>query len=221
MKQESLENLIDREESKGYSTLPPGWRWVRLGEVCKVFSGSSAPQSPKYFEGGKYPFVRVQDLGRYGRTDNLLEIKDYVNDTAIKELNLIRAEKGTILFPKSGAAITTNNRAILGIDAYIVSHLAAIKPKDKIADTFFVYYWLCMTDMVDYMENPGYPSLKLSVVSKISIPLPSFEIQQQISADLKEKMSQVEKLQSTISNLQSTIEVLPQAILRKAFMGEL
>lgn len=40
------------------STLEPlkeGWRWVRLGEVCKVSSGSSAPQEQKYFENGKYP----------------------------------------------------------------------------------------------------------------------------------------------------------------------
>jgi len=32
--------------------LPDGWKWVRLGEVCEVFSGSSAPQEKKYFENG-------------------------------------------------------------------------------------------------------------------------------------------------------------------------
>lgn len=120
------------------TALPSGWRWVRLGEVCEVFSGSSAPQEKKYFENGKYPFVRVQDVGKYGRTTALVDIKDYINDSAIEELNLVKAEKGTILFPKSGAAITTNNRAVLGIDAFIVSHLAALKPKEGIADTYFV-----------------------------------------------------------------------------------
>jgi len=83
---------------------------------------------------GKCPFVRAQDLGRHGKTNNLVDIKDYVNDVAIKELKLKKTEKGTILFPKSGAAITTNNRAILGIDGFTVSHLAAIKPKERIAD---------------------------------------------------------------------------------------
>ncbi len=34
-------------------------------------------------------------------------------------------------------------------------------------------------------------------------------------------MVQVEDLQSAISNLQSTIEGLPQAILRKAFRGQI
>ena len=201
--------------------LPEGWKWVRLGEVCAVFSGSSAPQEKKYFENGKYPFVRAQDLGRYGRTTNLTDIKDHINEIAIKELNLVKAEKGTILFPKSGAAITTNNRAILGTDAFIVSHLAAIKPKEGIADIYFVYYWLCLIDMVQYMENPGYPSLKLSTISKICIPLPSLDTQRRIATYLKEKMAYVEKLKVSIEKQLEAINVLPQAILRKAFRGEL
>jgi type I restriction enzyme S subunit len=197
------------------------WERRRLGEVCEIFSGSSAPQEKKYFENEKYPFVRVQDLGKYGRTINLVNIKDYINDHAIRELNLIKAEKGTILFPKSGAAITTNNRAILGVDAFIVSHLAAIKPREEVVDTYFVYYWLCLTDMVHYMENPGYPSLKLSTISKIDIPLPSLSEQNRITTELKKKLAEAENLQSAIKNQQSALKDLPQAILRKAFRGEL
>ena len=93
----------------------------------------------------------------------------------------MKATKGTILFPKSGAAITTNNRAILGVDAFIVSHLAALKPKEEIANTYFIYSWLCLTDMAQYMENPGYPSLKLSTVSNINIPLPPLAKQRRIA----------------------------------------
>ena len=209
-----LREVFESEEAKK-------WERKRLGEVCEVFSGSSAPQEKKYFENEKYPFVRVQDLGKYGRTINLVNIKDYINDHAIRELNLIKAEKGTILFPKSGAAITTNNRAILGVDAFIVSHLAAIKPREEVVDTYFVYYWLCLTDMVHYMENPGYPSLKLSTISKIDIPLPSLSEQNRITTELKKKLAEAENLQSAIKNQQSALNALPQAILRKAFRGEL
>ena len=192
-----------------------------FGAAFVLFSGSSAPQDKKHFESGKHPFVRVQDLGRYGKTNNLVDIKDYVNDVAIKELKLKKAEKGVILFPKSGAAITTNNRAILGIDAFIVSHLAALKPREEMADNHFVYYWLCLTDMVLHMENPGYPSLKLSTISKICIPLPPLNIQHRIAAELKEKMAEVEKLRTSIEKQLETINAFPQAILGKAFRGEL
>ncbi len=209
-----LREVFESEEAKK-------WERKRLGEVCDIFSGSSAPQDEKYFVNGKYPFVRVQDLGRYSKTDNLHKIKDYINDTAIYELKLKKANKGTILFPKSGAAILTNNRAILGINAYFVSHLAALKPKDEILDTYFVYLWLCLTDMDQYMENPGYPSLKLYTISKIYIPFPSLGIQHNIISKIKEKMSEVEKLHTSIEKQLEAINALPQAIFRNAFRGEL
>jgi hypothetical protein len=38
---------------------------------------------------------------------------------------------------------------------------------------------------------------------------------------LKEKMAQVENLQSKVYNQKSAIDTLPQAILRKAIRGEL
>ncbi|OGW01075.1 MAG: hypothetical protein A3I04_07890 [Nitrospinae bacterium RIFCSPLOWO2_02_FULL_39_110] len=60
-----------------------------------------------------------------------------------------------------------------------------------------------------------------SFLSDYIIPLPLIEIQQRIAVDLKEKMAQVEKLQSKTFKQQSALNSLPQAILRKAFRGEL
>lgn len=197
------------------------WEKMHLGDVCKIFSGSPAPQNKRYFQNGEHPFVRVQDLAKYKRTTELVETNDCINDDAIKELQLVKAKKGTILFPKSGAAIRTNNRAILGLDAFIVSHLAAISPRPEFADTYFVYYWLCLADMVHLMENPGYPSLKLSTVSKTSIPLPPVSTQRRVASQLKEKMNYIDRLESLIQDQQSALGVLYETILKKAFRGEL
>lgn len=198
-----------------------GWKWIRLGEICKVFSGSSAPQRDKYFKDGSYPFVRVKDLGRYGRIDNLTDSVDKVNDLAIKELRLIKAPKGTIVFPKSGEAILTNSRAILGVDAFIVSHLAALQPLTELVDPKFVYYWLCQIDMKDYIENPAYPSLKLSVVKSIQIPFPPLEEQRCIVAYLDSLQEKVQSLQKLQEDVDADIKRLRESILYKAFRGEL
>jgi type I restriction enzyme S subunit len=197
--------------------LPAGWKWVRLGEVCEIFSGTSAPQDEKYFENGRYPFVRVSDLGAIGRTTNLIEVKDYINELCLKELNMVKASKGTIFFPKSGAAITTNNRAILGIDAFIVSHLAAVKPKENIAETHFVYYWLYLTDMVQYMDNMGYPSLKLSTISSIQIPLPPLSEQKRIAAKLQEMMKEIDQARTACKKQLEAAKSLPSSYLHEVF----
>ena len=200
--------------------LPDGWRWVKLGEVANVFSGSSAPQDAKYFQGGTYPFVRVQDLGRVGRTSNLTDVRDKVNDVAVQEVPLVKARAGTILFPKSGAAIHTNSRAILRVDAYIVSHLAAIEPIGTFVDNEWVYFWLCTQDMAHYSENIGYPSLKLSVIDQIPIPLPPLPEQKRIATKIQELTGEMERARTACEARLEAAKALPKAYLRQVFESE-
>jgi type I restriction enzyme S subunit len=201
--------------------LPNGWLWVRLGDVARIFSGSPAPQDKRYFEEGSIPFVRVQDLGRYGITTNLTETSDKVNGEAVKELRLVKANKGTILFPKSGAAILTNSRAILGEDAYIVSHLAAVEPFYDVLETLWAFYWLCTVDMGRYIDNPAYPSLRLSKIRELLIPLPPLEEQKRIANYLQEVHEKIKELKEDQTKTEEEIKFLEQSILEKAFRGEL
>jgi len=163
-----------------FKKLPANWKVVRLGRVAKVFGGASAPQDKKYFKNGKYFFVRVQDLANCGRTRNLVQTKDKVNDSALKDHSLVLAPKGSILFSKSGAAVFKNHRAILGKDAFIVSHLGAAYPKKELLDTDFLYFYLCQIDFGNLIGDKGYPSLRLSDVENLPIPLPPLPEQKRI-----------------------------------------
>jgi len=200
--------------------LPEGWRWVRLGEVARIFSGSPAPQDPQYFEGGKYPFVRVQDLGRHGYTMCLSDTQDKVNDLAVERLKLVKAKVGTILFPRSGAAIATNSRAILAVDAFIVSHLAAVEPKQGIVLSEWLYFWLSIVDMTQYSENPAYPSLKLSRISQIPVPLPPLWVQEKTLSEILPKLETLHKLKKALQRQLEAVNALPQAYLCRIFRGE-
>jgi len=161
--------------------LPEEWEVVRLGDVARVFAGSSAPQKREYFENGIFPFVRVQDLARYGQTRCLREVADKVNERAVQEHHMVLARKGTIVFPKSGAALEKNHRAILGVDAYIVSHLAAVEANPEKVSNEFLFWWLCRVDMASLNPNPGYPSIRLEEIKALPIPLPPLEEQKQIA----------------------------------------
>jgi restriction endonuclease S subunit len=200
--------------------LPPGWKWVKLGEVCRVFAGSSAPQGEEFFDASGPFFFRVSDLGRSVRTDKLMESQYRLSQKALEVCQLVLAHKGTILFPKSGAAIATNNRAMLGIDGYIVGHLMAIEPMEYTIPEW-IYYILCQIDMMNYSDNTGYPSLKQSVVQKIRIPLAPLSEQKRIVKILEEKLSAVEKAKKAAEEKLELINKLPASFLRKAFRGEL
>ncbi|HHX58422.1 MAG TPA: hypothetical protein GX706_01490, partial [Candidatus Moranbacteria bacterium] len=39
------------------------WQTKKLGEVCEISAGNSAPQKRELFLGGRYPFFRTSDVG--------------------------------------------------------------------------------------------------------------------------------------------------------------
>ena len=179
-----------------------GWTVKHLGDVASVGAGDPAPQGDQYFEGGKYPFVRTQDVGRVGRSRSFCDTKDKVNDKAVREKGLRLWPNGTTLIPKSGASTLLNNRVRLSEPAYVSSHLATVIPHDKVSG-LFLYYKLCQLDARRLLRNPGYPSLSLQDLGSVRLLFPSLNEQIQISnilASIDDTIEQTEsiKLKTTL-----------------------
>ncbi|HHY78849.1 MAG TPA: hypothetical protein GX516_00470 [Thermoanaerobacter sp.] len=189
--------------------LPEEWEVVRLGDYCYVGSGGSAPQGEKYFNGGKYPFVRVQHI------DNEMDvIKNYdlVTDEAIKDYNLKLFKKGTIIFPKSGASIYLEKRAILPFDAYIVSHLCAVNSKHENLDQKYLFFFLKFKKLADEKAD-GYPTLNLSEIKEVKIPLPPLSEQKAIAYVLQT----VQRAKEAIEKVIQATQELKKSLMRHLF----
>jgi len=161
------------------------WPTKLLGEVAKVVAGDPAPQGAEDFSDDGFPFVRMQDVGRNGHTTNLVETKDRLSASASRKLK--RFPIGSILVPKSGASIRLNHRAILGVEAHVVSHLAVIVPHASL-NNHFAYYWLCGIDLSGVAHDADLPSMKTSELAKLQIPFPPLAEQERIVKLLDEAM---------------------------------
>jgi len=196
------------------------WEKKKLGEVCEIYGGDPAPQDKVYFDNGSIPFVRMQDLGRYHMTDNLNKTVDMVNHFAVEHLNLTVFPKGCILIPRSGS-VYTNHRAILGVDACVVSHIAILKPKESINE-LYLYYYLCNFDMNEISSfTTGLDLISFKDLKEVHVFFPPLPEQKRIASYLKEKIDQAEKLRETLEKELETLNALPQSILSKAFKGEI
>lgn len=169
--QSKAKNLIEMIQ-----TAPVEWK--PLGEIAEVSAGNSAPQNSAFFENGIYPFCRTSDVGRVHHSINFYQIQDKLNDIGIKGLRLFKKE--TILLPKSGASTLLNHRVMLTIDSYVSSHLATIYRNEKIVLAKYLFYFLSQFDVNELIPDKSYPSLKVTEIAKIKIPIPSLEIQQKI-----------------------------------------
>jgi len=165
----------------------------KISEIANLSSGSTAPQELEYFEDGKFPFVRVKDLTFPENWKFVSKTRNMVNEKAIEEKRLVLAEKGSVIFPKSGVSLLHNKRAILNQDSYVVNHFAILKPNKNIISSEYLYYVLKKIDMGEYCNRTTLPSLNLSIIQDILIPIPSLKEQKKIVENIEEEESHILK----------------------------
>lgn len=143
------------------------WRTVELQEIADVDSGGSAPQGAIYFEDGKYPFIRVQ---HFDGSKVYVDRCNLINDLAVKKYRLKKFEKDSIVFPKSGASIGLEKRAMLVADSYVVGHLCIIKSKQ--IDNKFLYFLLKQEKLASDGNGSTLPFLNISHIKRKHFKIP-------------------------------------------------
>lgn len=195
------------------------WNYCLLSSVCEeITSGGAAPQGDKYFINGKYPFVRVVDMGNLHGQKYMLQTRDLLNDVGAEKLRLFPS--GTILFTKSGASLLLNQRAILKVPMYVVSHIGCLIPNEAIISEW-LYYWMKTVDFNIYAHATTLPSLKLTTIKELRIPVPTIPEQERIVARIEELFSQLDAGVETLKKTKAQLAVYRQAVLKEAFEGRL
>ena len=192
-----------RENGRQDSQFP----YVRLDAVAKVMAGNSAPQGEEYFIDGEFPFIRTADVGAVHRSDNFAGTKDKVNQRAVDEKRLRLFPASTILFPKSGASTFLNHRVVTGEPAYVSSHLAGIICDEQKAMPKYVYHLLCQVDARDITPDQAYPSLRLTEIGAIEIPLPPLEVQREIVSEIEGYQRVIDGARAVVENWRPRIAV--------------
>ncbi|MCU0735788.1 MAG: N-6 DNA methylase, partial [Methylotetracoccus sp.] len=182
---------------------------VRLDAIAEITAGNSAPQGDEYFRGGQFPFVRTSDVGTVHLSDNFIGTADKVNQRAVDELRLRIFPAGTILFPKSGASTFLNHRVVMGEAAYVSSHLACIVCDETKALPKYVYSLLCQVDARQITPDQAYPSLRLTEIGSIEVPLPPLDVQKEIVAEIEAYQKVIDGARAVLDNYRPHIPIHP------------
>lgn len=194
-----------RETTARNSVFP----FVPLANFCDLASGNPAPQGDEYFEGGTFPFIRTSDVGKVHLSATFAGSADKLTGEAIAKLKLKRFPVNTILFPKSGASTFLNHRVMLAEPAYVSSHLACITPDEKKAIPAYVYHLLCQIDARTIVPDQAYPSLRISELGAVEIPLPPLEVQREIVAEIEGYQKVIDGARTVLENYRPHIPIDP------------
>ena len=139
-----------------------------LKEVAIISAGQGAPQGDDSYCKDGIPFVKAGNLLELLEGKSIWTIQK-VSDEIAQKHKLKLYKKGTVLFAKSGMSCLKGYVYVLPCDAYVVSHLACITPKEDISDYLLFYFNYHKPSKL--IKDEAYPSISLSDIGNLEIDL--------------------------------------------------
>lgn len=209
-----LRHVFESDEAKK-------WERRKLGELFDVKQGVA--MSPKRRLGiAPYPFLRTLNV-LWGSVDlSMLDKMDFTDDEVIS----LSLKPGDLLVCEGGEVGRT---AIWNgeMDTCLYqNHIHRLRRLNGNVVPNFYMYWMRVAFQVFELyrgqeSKTTIPNLSGDRLKSFEVPLPRVEEQEEIVGELKYKIAHADTVGVAIKKRMETIKALPQAILRKAFSGEL
>lgn len=182
---------MTKQPSYRFAGYTEPWSEKKLGEIIDINSG----ESPAKFHEGYTPYVKVDDLNYCDKY--LTTTKTYVDtNNKVKKI-----EKGSIVFPKRGAAILTNKIRILNTKAYMDTNMMSLST-DK-SNLEFLYTVISNVGLYKIADTSTIPQINNKHILPYIISLPSLPEQTAIGSFFQD-------IDQFISLQQRKLEVLKE-----------
>jgi type I restriction enzyme S subunit len=201
---------------------PDEWAVASVDQLtCLVTSGSRG--WAKYYSDNGPQFVRAQNIN----TDELrLDDVAHVNPPETAEGRRTRIETGDLLVTITGANVTKSAlvREDIG-DAYVSQHVAIARPVDRRVAPF-LFLWVISpahgrAKLTEDAYGAGKPGLNLDNIREMLVALPPLHEQEEIVRRVAALMLAAQRLEQHFTSAAQRTEKVGQAVLAKAFAGEL
>ncbi|MCH7413784.1 restriction endonuclease subunit S [Belliella sp. R4-6] len=197
------------------------WEETTIGSLFEVKTGGTPRRGVKeYYEGGTIPWVKSGLV----KNELIFEADELITEIAIRDSNVKIFPVDTLLVAMYGEGKTRGQVGWLKIEATTNQAIAALvnETMPTITRTYVFYYCLSQyNDIRAKAEGGNQPNLNLSKVKNWDISMPPLEEQKEIVSQVDALFSMADKIESQYDSLKAKIDQLPQAILAKAFRGEL
>lgn len=196
---EDLINKTDELVKSQFIEMFSACQKVKLGSIADISAGQSSPKDGEFSENG-IPFIKARDLEglklrRYSEYNCNLVTKEVA-----KKKKLKLHDVGTILVAKSGMSCNSGHIYILQEESYVVSHLACIKPCDRIPPNFIKVFFN-VTGVQNLIKDASYPSIQLGQFADMQVPNAPDEVMSLFDSFVEQSDKSKFALQEAIKNL--------------------
>lgn len=196
------------------------WSKLTFADICKEITvGFVGKMSDQYQEHG-VPFLRSQNVRAFNFSSiNLL----YISEQFHKELHKSRLEAGDLAIVRSGAPGTT---CVIpdSLGEANCSDLVIARPKETLNSAFGCIYMnseIAQKNVAANQVGVAQQHFNVGSMKKMPIHLPSLPEQTEIVRRVEQLFAFADQIEQQVQSAQSRVNHLTQAILAKAFKGEL
>lgn len=192
-----------------------------IGKLFDVKTGSTPKRgTSKYYDKAQIPWLKSGQV----KNEFIYDADEYITEIAVKETNAKIYPVDTLLVAMYGEGKTRGQVGWMKIRAASNQAIAAlVNEKIDLITRKYVYYF-CLSQYNDIRaqaEGGNQPNLNLSKIKNWKITLPSIIEQQEIVSRVESLFAKADAIEKQYQALKEKIDNLPQAILHKAFKGEL
>lgn len=163
---------------------PYRWKQSTIGESCILKSGTTLSDTIEN-EGGPIPYVKVSDMNLNGNEKYIKTSTRFVSYESAKKFLI---PKGSIIFPKRGAAISTNKKRITSLPICADLNIMSVFPKEELTSEYIYSYFLNI-DLSDLYNGSSVPQINNKDISPLVISIPPLKFQKEYS----ELVNQIDK----------------------------
>ena len=200
-------------------SIPPTWKWVRLGNLGYTQTGTTPPRNHAEYYGEDYPFIKPADIDENG---NVNFPKEYLSSKGIQYGRFIK--KQSILMICIGSI---GRAGIVNFDCSCNQQINVLTP--YLACTKYLLYAMSSNNFqMQALGNTSQTTLPILNKSKwdnLILPLPPLEEQKRIVAKIEELeplINQYDQAEQELSTLNDKFpEQLKKSILQYAIQGKL
>lgn len=198
--------------------IPHEWEWFKLSQLGNIGRGKSKhrPRNDKKLFGGKYPFIQTGEIKACKRY-----LKDYTE--TYSDFGLAQSK----LWSENTLCITIAaniaETAILKIKACFPDSVVGFIKNDLISKIEYIEYYirLIRENLDKAAPATAQKNINLQTLNEILVPVPTLAEQERIVAEIESRFERADALETAVDRALSDAEKLKQAVLKKAFSGEL
>jgi type I restriction enzyme S subunit len=198
--------------------IPAEWAWVYLPDLGYMNRGKSRhrPRNASHLYGGPYPFIQTGDIAQ--SAGRIISHRQTYSEAGLAQSRMWPANTVCITI-----AANIANSAILTYPACFPDSIVGVAPDEELCLAEYLEYFIrtAQTDLDQFAPATSQKNINIGILSDVAVPLPPFSEQKEIVHRVEALFKLSDTIEKRLVDAAADTQKLTQAILAKAFRGEL